>query len=129
MKPSVDQLTSPPSRGPALAKPLAPEDVRVGDYVAPLEWTVQWPSWMWCGDDSWSNDRTAVIRAVWLPPGERQQPQKVLAACLPLVFVKSATGECETLDLRQVRLARLDCRYAKIVWRSLRRAKKSARTT
>lgn len=126
MEPHVETRPKRTRRGPALAKPLAPEDVRLGDFVAVLSCTVQWPSWLWNCGSAWDGARSEVVRTDCLPPSEQQTPLKVLAACLPFVLVKDPGGDVQTLDLRQVRLARLDEPYARCAWRKLKRhAKRS----
>ncbi len=64
-----------------------------------------------------------VIR-VRIRPSETAGPLRVIDACLPFVFVKPPKGEGQTLDLRAVRLVRLDRDYARRVCQSLA-AKKS----
>jgi hypothetical protein len=102
-----------------VARLLAAEDLRCGDYVSILQEIVEWPSFFWsdCGQT--------------LPPGEPVQlacrpkdsgmPLKVKAICLPFVFVKQPCGQHRTLDVRRHRLARLTPDYAVQVWKAMRR--------
>ncbi|MAT68450.1 MAG: hypothetical protein CMJ58_02900 [Planctomycetaceae bacterium] len=110
------------SSEPTLAKPLAPEDVRIGDYVAVLDWTYEAPSFLWCCSDDWQNDDD-VVRVRLLPLSEHLTPLRVEAACLPFVLVATPNGQCRTLDLRQVRFARLDLKYGRQAWKKLRPGK------
>lgn len=100
-------------RNATLAKPLAPEDVRPGDYVAVLDEEYQWPAANWYYDPPAHADKVIYVR---LRPRETSPPLRVIDACLPFVFVKPPKGNGRTLDLRAVRLARLDRDYARRVW-------------
>ena len=55
------------------------------------------------------------------------QPLKVLAVCLPFVLVKGPLSKPRAIDIRQVRLARLDNQYARTAWKVLKRAEKGKR--
>ncbi len=100
-----------------IARSLAAEDLRCGDFVAILSETVEYPSFWWSCDP------------VLHPPSEpvRMQyrscdcgiPLKVKAICLPFVFVKKPCGVHRTLDLRQQRLVRLTSDYARSVWKTM----------
>lgn len=103
---------------PTLAKTLAPEDVRVGDDVAVLDQEWEWPA-HYCYDDP-PLGAGPVVR-VRLRPHEASPPLRVVAVCLPYVFVEPPRGDAVTLDARSVRFVRLDRRYAKRVRRSLKR--------
>ncbi len=48
-------------------------------------------------------------------------PLKVKAISLPFILVKPPGQNCETLDIRLCRLARLDQDYAKLAWQELRK--------
>jgi hypothetical protein len=101
----------------ALAASVAPEDLRRGDYVAVLNEIFELPSWLWC--DSMTPDEEPVrIKYCATDAG---MPLKIKAICLPFVFTKSADRQLQTFDVRQVQLVRLDRRYAKTVWKTLRR--------
>lgn len=100
-----------------LAKPLAPEDVRPGDYVAVLSEEYEYPAFAWLCDHSLtSHDEVIRLR---FRPREVPGPLYVVDACLPFVFVKPPKGDGRTLDLRSVRLARLNRKYAKRVWKAI----------
>ena len=104
-------------RDVTLAKTLAPEDVRRGDYVAVLSEEYEYPAFAWLCDHSLtSHDEMIRVR---FRPRETTGPLRVIDACLPFVFVKEPKGESRTLDLRAVRLARLDRAYAKRVWKAM----------
>ena len=102
---------------PTLAKTLAPEEVRVGDFVAVLQEEYEYPEFMWSCDTSYNQD--AIVR-VRLRPGAPCDPLRVKAVCLPFVLVKPPKGRARTLDVRAVRRARLDPSYAKFARKALR---------
>jgi hypothetical protein len=104
-------------RDVTLAKTLAPEDVRPGDYVAVLSEEYEYAKFAWSCDASLS-DGDNILR-VRFKPRETSGPLRVIDACLPFVFVKGPKGAGRTLDLRVVRLARLDRSYAKRVCKTL----------
>ena len=104
----------------ALAKPLAPEDVRRGDFVALLHVTYEFPSFFWdCDAILLPHDQPMRMLLI---PDNAGLPLKVKSVCLPFVLAKSPAGERKTLDLRKCRLARLDRAYANTAWRACRKA-------
>ncbi|QDV74604.1 hypothetical protein K2D_28560 [Planctomycetes bacterium K2D] len=109
--------TNTAERNVTLAKTLAPEDVRPGDYVAVLSEEYEYAAFAWSCDSPLTSD-DPLIR-VRFRPRETTDPLRVIDACLPFVFVKEPKGKGRTLDLRAVRLARLDRAYAKRVWKAL----------
>ena len=108
-----------------LAKALAPEDVRPGDFVALLHVTAELPSFLWC-TDAWSLPADEPMRIQFVPCGGGV-PLKVQSVCLPFVLVKLPIGGRRTLDLRQCRLARLDRAYAKLAWKARKKRGRSRR--
>lgn len=103
------------ARGGSLAKPLAPEEIRVGDYVSLLHVFYDLPSFFWC-DDSALQRREELVRLCYLPE-TAGVPLKVKSVCLPFVLAKQPNGDRQTLDVRRVRLARLDREYATAAWK------------
>ena len=105
--------------GATLAKALAPEEIRRGDFVTPLHVIAEVPSFFWCGD-CWSlpHDEPVRIRFTSTSDG---LPLKVESVCLPFVLVKQSTGGRMTLDLRKCQLARLDRGYAKGAWKAYKK--------
>ncbi|HEY3392999.1 MAG TPA: hypothetical protein VGK58_09850 [Lacipirellulaceae bacterium] len=103
-----------------LAKSLAPEDIRPGDYVTPLHLLAEVPSYWWC-DDDWSlpRDRTVYIRFITNCDGA---PLRVKSVCLPFVLVKQPGGQSLTVDLRKCQLAKLHDGYARRAWKAYRNA-------
>lgn len=119
------ESTSTAAAEATLAKALAPEDVRRGDYVTPLYVVAEVPSYWWC--DEWNHPRDQPIRIRLTPPCQGI-PLKVRSICLPFVLVKSATGDERSIDLRNCQLARLGKSHAKRVWKGIRRAKRGRST-
>ena len=100
-----------------VASCLAPEDLRLGDFVGILYETVEVPSFHWTGEVP-SLSPEELVRIVYRPT-EGGTPLKVKAICLPFVFIKKPTGEHQTLDVRRHQLVRLSRSYARLVWKSL----------
>ena len=109
-----------------LAKPLAPEEVRTGDFLALLHITYEMPSFLWCSDAALV-PQDQPVRMQFLPE-DGGLPLKVRAVCLPFVLVKNAAGEHRTLDLRRYRVARLHPTYAKIAWKAGKKAQNKPAT-
>jgi hypothetical protein len=107
-----------------LAKALAPEEVRVGDYVTPLHVVAEVPSYFWF-TEGWNlpADEPVRIRLMSYSDGV---PMKVKSICLPFVLVKQASGRGATLDLRKCQLARLDREFARRAWRAYKKAHTNA---
>ncbi|TWU29279.1 hypothetical protein [Bythopirellula polymerisocia] len=99
----------------SLAKPLAPEEIRAGDYVSLLHVFYDVPSFFWCSD-AVTQRREELVRLCYIPESGGV-PLKVKAVCLPFVLVKHPMGGKRTLDVRKVRLARLDREYAAAAWK------------
>jgi hypothetical protein len=100
-----------------LARPLAPDDLRCGDFVSILHEVVEWPSFYWfCDPQLWPpGEPVRVLRRV----DDCGTPLKVKAICLPFVFVKLPSGHHRTLDVRQHKLVRLNSDYAEAVWKTM----------
>jgi hypothetical protein len=109
-----------------LARALAPEDVRPGDYVAVLDEVVEFPSWYWC-DEPVLTGREEVVRVRYTPRDDAL-PMKVRAVCLPFVLVREPCGRERTLDVRRCRLARLHSDFAEASWKCHRKAAKKRRS-
>jgi hypothetical protein len=95
-----------------LAKSLAPEEIRAGDYVSVLLDVYEFPAIVWC-DDTSLIDHNKIIHLPFVPRESSGEPLLVKAVCLPFVLVKHPCGKKRPLDVRNCRLARLDRTYAK----------------
>lgn len=106
----------------SLAKTLAPEDIRCGDYVTALYVVSEWPSWYWDDDDALHpRDELVTIRST---PCDEATPLEVVGVCLPFVLVETPQRDGKLLDVRRVRLARLDRTFARKSRRALRKREK-----
>ncbi|QDS96854.1 hypothetical protein [Adhaeretor mobilis] len=104
-----------------LARSLAPEEVRVNDWVGVLYEVCELPLIMWeCGVEA--TEREEIVRLAITPYGDCE-PLHVRAVCLPFVLVKPKKGKVRQIDVRRQRLARLDPAFAK-VWAQKSRKKK-----
>ncbi|MFO1023092.1 MAG: hypothetical protein U0903_20730 [Planctomycetales bacterium] len=99
-----------------LAKTLAPEDVRAGDYVAVLHEVVELPWFLMC-HDSMTVPPEEMIRISTIPKGGGV-PLRVRSVCLPFILVKTPSGGMRNLDVRRHKLARLDRSHALAVWKA-----------
>jgi hypothetical protein len=104
----------------SLAKALAPEEIRAGDFVAALYVITEWPSWYWDDSDP-SHPRDEPVR-VCVTPTSDPLPWQVRGVCLPFVLVRSPDGVAGTLDVRKCRLARLDEKFGRRAWHALRKS-------
>ncbi len=101
-----------------VAATVAGEDLACGDYVAMLNETFELPSFLWdCCGVSLPPHEPVRLKLITDDAG---QPLKVLAVCLPFVYVKTPNGKTETIDTRRIQLVRLDSRCAKVVRKELR---------
>jgi len=110
-----------------LAKSLAPEEIRPGDFVTPLYVIAELPSFLWNGD-AVTLPLDAPIRMQFVPP-DGGTPMQVKSVCLPFVLVKLPTGKKESLDIRLCRLARLDPEYAAVIWKAHRKKRAKRKRT
>lgn len=101
-----------------LAKTLAPEDVCPGDYVAVLDVEYEYPMIVWSCDTPISG-ADEVVRVRMRAPGS-PSPLKVREVCIPFVYADAYTGRSVSIDLRSVRLARLDPSAARRMWKRLK---------
>src|SRR6476620_12211256 len=106
-----------------LARSLAAEDLRCGDFVGILNETIELPSYHWRSDGQLLPP-DELVRIVYRPT-EGGTPLKVKAICLPFVFVKNPNGQHQTLDVRRHNLVRLSQSYARVVWKTLSKAQQS----
>jgi len=111
----------------SVAKPLAPEDVRRGDFVAILDEMYELPSYWWKEDDV-LHPREELVR-IRLIPAQDNLPLKVKSVCLPFVLARQPQGEQRTLDLRRMRLARLDKHYAAASWKAYKKKRRTGKST
>jgi len=104
----------------SVARSLAAEDLKCGDFVAIVQEILEYPSFMWTCD-SVTLAPNEMVRIAW-KTGECGTPLKVQGICLPFVFVKQPCGTHRTLDVRRHQLVRLTPDYARTVWKTLKQA-------
>jgi hypothetical protein len=110
-----------------LARALAPEDVRPGDFVALLDEMHELPSFWWCLDSA-LHPRDRLVRLRMIPTHE-SLPLRVKSVCLPFVLTKQPSGQCRTLDLRRCHIARLDRTFATAAWKAYKKKKQAIAKT
>jgi hypothetical protein len=121
-----ERLKDNPERETKLGSAAAPEDIRVGDYVAILYAIGEHLTCEMLESHAWRS--TQPVRVRWLPPLlEDNLPAKVIDICLPFICVRDANGRYRMLDVRRYRLARLDGRFARNVRRRVRRRAEAER--
>jgi hypothetical protein len=118
--PETDAGSSSGRAESKMAKVLAPEDLRVGDYVALLHVVREMPSFWWCGGVATVQPELPVRVPFLLKNGGI--PYLVHSVCLPFLLVKTPGGDLRNLDVRRYRLARLDRTYARIAWRAYKKS-------
>lgn len=98
----------------SVAATVSGEDLHRGDYVALLNETFEFPSYLW--------DASGVPLPAHEPvrlqfvPNDAGEPLKVIAVCLPFVYARTSTGKVEVVDTRRAQLVRLDRSCARAVW-------------
>lgn len=97
----------------SIAKPLAPEDVRAGQFVAEFTHIDEHYDG---GLFSCSPNGPRKVRIHWLSD-RGSKPLRVEGVCVPFVLVRTPKGKAKMLDLRRVSLVRLDPRFA---WKAFR---------
>lgn len=99
-------------------RPIAPEDLRPGMYIAVTRVAVEFGPGF-CSDVTMLPEGFTPARVQYLPfPGG--VPLKVIEACVPFVLVELPTKRCQTLDLRRVEIARVNKRYASAAFERLK---------
>lgn len=110
-------VSNPPE--PTLAALVAAEDLQCGDVIALLNEVYEYPSFLWlCDGQMTPPDQPVRIR--WRAR-QAGRPLKVVAICLPFVFVETPARRCRTIDVRRCECVRLHRDYARMVWKRLRR--------
>jgi hypothetical protein len=105
-----------------LAKSLAPEEIRAGDYVTPLSMIAEVPSFWW-RDDAWNLPLEEPVRMRFMATCDGL-PLRVQSICLPFVLAKQPSGQAVTIDIRRCQLARLDRSFAKQAWKCIKRSQR-----
>lgn len=132
-------------RDNTLARAIAPEDIRVGDFVAVLNRIDEvFPIGAMFECSPLTSPRTLEMLRVQRVPTDECVPLKVEAVCLPWVLVKAPLPAAltiytwqerrhntllRTIDVRRCRLARLSDDYGRRVYKMLKDRAEKKRTT
>lgn len=108
-----------------VAARVAGEDIRSGDFVTVLHEVVEYPSFLWCCS-AVTLEEDQPVRVRYLPRNQGE-PRKVVAVCLPFVYVKNVKGNVIGVDTRQHELVRLDSKVGQRVWRQMTKPSKKKR--
>jgi len=105
-----------------VAARIAGEDIAKGDFVTILSEIIELPSFLWsCSGLSLPTDEP--VRSRYLPRAAGE-PHKVVAVCLPFVYVRRPKGKLIAFDTRQHQLVRLDRDNGRSLWKQMRKAAK-----
>lgn len=105
-----------------VTRPLAPEDLEAGQFVAVLQRFKEF-IWPCAAFDVSGAVRTIRYREL---PEETDTPLKIVEVCLPFVLVRKPDGSHLSIDTRQVQLTRVSDRFGRKCFKRLRRKEKSA---
>ncbi|WP_437203645.1 hypothetical protein [Planctomicrobium sp. SH664] len=105
-------------RSSTMARPVGPEDLRCGDFIAVLQEVVEVPTFP--AGECFVESSAMTPQRYSYCPRRPAGPLRIEALCLPFVFVRNAKGQHRTLDIRLSQLARLDEDYSKTVWKLMR---------
>ncbi|MEM9417835.1 MAG: hypothetical protein AAGA25_02115 [Planctomycetota bacterium] len=97
------------------ARPVAAEDLRVGDGVA-----VAYVTQQILADDDPPPDQTynRIIKAD-LIPYDSGEPLRIVGVCLPFILAKNTCKRHVTLDVRRQHLVKLDLAYTRRAFKKL----------
>jgi hypothetical protein len=100
-----------------LARAVAPEDLRKGDYICVLREIYELLA---CIDavETWHAPK--IVR-VAMTPCRTSAPRKIVRISLPLVLAREPSGDLTTLDVRRFELARLPDRSGRAMYKQLRK--------
>lgn len=92
---------------------LAAEDIVVGSFITVTAAVSELASFLWFGETA-EHERSRPVR-YHFTPNESGTPFKVLAVCLPFVFVEDLEKSARTLDLRRCDVCQLSTEYVDVV--------------
>lgn len=125
----IETTTQDTLQDSALATPVAPEDIRVGDYLAPMNETMQFVL-RGCEPDWQGGDRPPRVHVVTARLVESfPQVMRVLGVGLPFLLVEDLNGTASLTTCRLAEFARLPKEMGQRAMRDLdrRRRKESAK--
>ncbi|MBK8913907.1 MAG: hypothetical protein IPM64_04760 [Phycisphaerales bacterium] len=103
-------------RNSRIARPLAPEDIRPGDFVVPLIVLSEERTFMR------TPDQPLIERASLLPTDEQLCVVRVVSVCIPFVLAETHDGASRLIDVRRQRLARLPRAFGRQVFQRMKPA-------
>lgn len=106
---------------------MYPEDLSVGDHIVLSEVSYQYATFNWCGADMSIRSPEEPIEITYYPSWDKHEPMKVKAVCLPFVLCKTVEKKHCVLDLRQVKVARVDDNFATSVKNAAKSDAKAAK--
>jgi len=104
-----------------VSRRLAAEDIQIGSHITVAQQVTEVISFLWCGETSTEDREQPVMYRD--TPSNSGEPFKVMAVCLPFVFVEDLQGGSETIDLRHCEITLLSPEYVAVVKRSRRKAR------
>jgi len=99
------------------SRPVAPEDLRIGDYVAVLSIRREYLPSVCAGDTEFRPVRPYRVELSDWCDGE---PLRIVAVCLPFAAARSPLGRVQWLNLRSDTLVRLSRAYGRTAVRAAR---------
>ncbi|MCP4173842.1 MAG: hypothetical protein GY758_24065 [Fuerstiella sp.] len=96
-----------------ISRRLAAEDIQVGTYITVVQKVSELVSFLWFGETSPEGREQPVLYRH--TPSNCGEPYRVLAVCVPFVFVEDIREEAETLDLRHCEVTQLTVGYVDAV--------------
>ncbi len=99
-----------------MSQPLAPEDIRPGDYVSLLHVVSECVPFFCIEDVQFR--QIEPVRITHMP--RSIEPMEVVEVCLPFVLVRLPDEKHQTLDVRRHRVARLSQRFGKKSFKRLK---------
>ena len=111
----MDTMT--PDKKLRTSRPIAPEDLRGGQYIAITRVMIQFIPPM-CDPHLTPEPKTVPL---WGIPPFAGQPMRIVSVCLPFVLVEGVDRQCRTLDLRRMEVVRLPKKYGRAAFERLAR--------
>ena len=108
-----------------LARAVAAEDLRAGDYIYVLGELLEVLTCL-LDREAWKAPETVKLMVL---PHSGKEVMKIVEVCLPVLLVKDKSGKCETMDARLFRFARLPDRFGRKVFKRLRKSAESEKAT
>ncbi len=103
-----------------IARAVAPEDIRPGEYVSVLHVVCE------CMPPPWERaDWNGRLSRVLLLPSGNPSPVQVVDVCIPYVLVKTARGKRRMIDVRKYRLARVSEEFGRRVFEEIEAEKQA----